>query len=201
MSYDQELISGKLKRWDHYLTKYQLPSWDLIPDIGLYMEQVIDFLKQILDYIPVINEGEEFITPAAINNYVRRGLMPKPINKRYYRVHLAYLIIICTLKESLSSSSIATIIPADLSEEDIKSIYKQYVKRHELTIDFFLKGIRSLSAGIMGREVEEDISSGDTHDLIISVAIMSGYSRVLAEKLLLLNNKTLEDGGSIEIRD
>ena len=45
MAYDTKLIAGKLRRWEKYLLAYRLPAWDTIPDIGLYMEQVIDLLK------------------------------------------------------------------------------------------------------------------------------------------------------------
>ena len=38
-----------------------------------------------------------------------------------------------------------------------------------------------------------------TEDLIASTAIVGGFSRLLAEKLLLLEGCTLETGGSIEI--
>lgn len=45
---------------------------------------------------------EQIITAAAINNYVRTKVMPGPNKKKYYRIHIAYLIIICSLKQNLS---------------------------------------------------------------------------------------------------
>ena len=49
MSYDKELIAHKLIRWEHYLNNYKLPAWKELPDIGLYMDQVIALLGQYLD--------------------------------------------------------------------------------------------------------------------------------------------------------
>ena len=95
MAYDTKLIAGKLRRWEKYLLAYRLPAWDTIPDIGLYMEQVIDLLKGYLDYMPPELKEEQIITGAAINNYVRRGYLPMPVKKRYYRIHIAHLIMIC----------------------------------------------------------------------------------------------------------
>ena len=46
MNYDNDLIAQKLRRWEKYLNDYRLPDWEDIPDIGLYMEQVIILLKQ-----------------------------------------------------------------------------------------------------------------------------------------------------------
>ena len=98
MEYNNDLVAGKLRRWEKYLDSYRLPSWEEIPDLGLYMEQVIVLLRQYLDYLPPELKAEEFITSAAVNNYVRTKLMPEPVKKRYYREHIAYLLLICTLK-------------------------------------------------------------------------------------------------------
>ena len=52
MTYNKELITHKLIRWEHYLNNYKLPAWKELPDIGLYMDQVIALLGQYLDFIP-----------------------------------------------------------------------------------------------------------------------------------------------------
>ena len=52
MTYDKDLIAGKLRRWEKYLLNYRLPAWEEIHDIGLYMDQVVTLLKQYLDYLP-----------------------------------------------------------------------------------------------------------------------------------------------------
>lgn len=73
MAYDKQLIAGKLRRWEKYLLRYHLPEWENIPNMGLYMEQVVDLLMEYLDYMPPELKEEQVITGAAINNYVRRG--------------------------------------------------------------------------------------------------------------------------------
>ena len=100
MAYDNALVAGKLRRWERYLDNFRLPQWEEIPDFGLYMEQVITLLREYLDYLPPELKEEQFITAATINNYVRTKVMPEPVKRRYYRVHIAYLIIILTLKQS-----------------------------------------------------------------------------------------------------
>ena len=95
MEFDNDLVVGKLRRWEKYLAAYRLPAWEQIPDLGLYMEQVVLLLRQYLDYLPPELKQPEPITAAAINNYVRTRLLPEPRKKRYYRVHIAYLIMIC----------------------------------------------------------------------------------------------------------
>lgn len=201
MAYDKELIAGKLRRWEQYLNDYRLPAWEQLPDIGLYMEQVTALLKQYLDYLPPELKEEQFITPSTINNYVRRGLMPEPVKKRYYRIHLAYLIIICSLKHCLSIPTLHTIIPMGITEEKVREIYSSYVVRHRIAAQYFVGQVRLGAAGILDREPESEISSDKADDLIMTSAVVSGFARLLAEKLLLLNDRTLADGGSIDPRE
>ncbi|MBR6951755.1 MAG: DUF1836 domain-containing protein [Oscillospiraceae bacterium] len=202
MPYDKALIAGKLRRWEKYLESYRLPMWDEIPDFGLYMEQVISLLKDYLDYMPPELKEAQFITGAAINNYVRKRIMPEPIKKKYYRVHIAYLIMICSLKQSISIPTLQTMLPVEMSEEELKETYNAYARRHHQVATYFNEQIRIAAGAILDHDDDHtSLTAHDTEDLIRFSAILAGFSRLLAEKLLLLNGKTLENGGSIEIED
>ena len=197
--YDNDLIAAKLRRWDKYLAKYRLPAWEEIPDIGLYMEQVVIVLKQYLDYLPPELKDEQFITASTINNYVRTKVMPMPVKKKYYRSHLAYLIMICSLKQCLSIPTLQTMIPMGLTDEQVEETYNSYALRHQLACRYFSQQVRAAAAGILDHEPESELSTGDTGELITSTAIIGGFSRLLAEKLLLLEGKDLTNGGSIAL--
>lgn len=199
MQYDKELIAGKLRRWEGYLNNYQLPDWESIPNIGLYMEQVIRLLKSYLDYLPPELKEDQFITAATINNYVRKKIMPEPIKKKYYRTHIVYLIIICSLKHSLSIPTLQTMIPVDLSEDELRSFYTSYSRRHSLASKYFVKQVREAAAGILDYDPVSEMATDRAEDLITSAAVVCGFARLLAEKLLLLDGRTLENGGSIEV--
>lgn len=200
MSYDEDLVAGKLRRWEVYLEKFHLPEWETIPDIGLYMEQVVVLLKQYLDYMPPELKGEDQpITASAINNYVRTKIMPSPEKKRYYRVHIAYLIMICTLKQSLSIAMIKKFIPVGISEDEVRQAYESYARRHSISSQRFIEEVRVASAKILKHEDVSEFSVEGINELISYAAIIGGLSRLFAEKLILLDGLTLETGGSIEV--
>lgn len=200
MQYDQELVAGKLRRWEGYLNNYRLPLWDDIPNFGLYMEQVIELLKGYLDYLPPELKEEQFLTAATINNYVRKKVIPQPEKKRYYRTHIAYLIIICTMKHALSIPTVQTMLPNELPEDQLEQIYNAYAKRHRLVAEYYVKMMRELSSEILNHDDAGAFAVKDTTELIYSTAIISGFSRLTAEKLLLLEGKDLTNGGSISVR-
>lgn len=200
MAYDNDLIAGKLRRWEKYLEHYRLPAWEEIPDFGLYMEQVVQLLKQYLSYLPPGLKQSQTITSAAINNYVRTKMLPEPRKKKYYRVHIAYLIMICTLKQSLSLSMLQTLLPGNLpEEEEVRRAYSSFAQRHSLCAQYFVDQVKLSAATMLDHAVVTELAVQDTTELIASTAILSGLAKLFAEKLLLLKDKTLENGGSIEI--
>lgn len=200
MNFDKELVAGKLRRWEKYLEGFKLPGWNEIPDIGLYMEQVIILLKEYLDYLPPELKDEQIITAATINNYVRTKIMPEPIKKKYYREHIAYLVMICTMKQILPIAVISRIIPMNIPGDEVRAIYDRYSDKHLQTKRYFLKQIRLVAGPILDHAEIIEESATDTSDLIIMCTIFAGFSRLLAEKLLLLDGRDLTNGGSIEIR-
>ena len=186
MRFDNTLVSEKLTKWEKNLESYQLPRWDTIPNLGLYMEQVITLLKEYLSYLPSEEEEDPVITAAAINNYVRKKVMPMPVKKRYYRTHIAYLVMICSLKQSMSIATLQVMLPPDLSEEELKRFYDAYVSRHRAYAKYFVQLIRETSAGIFDGVESGGISAGSTEGLITSAAVISGFARLLAGELLSL---------------
>ncbi|MBQ2895207.1 MAG: DUF1836 domain-containing protein [Oscillospiraceae bacterium] len=182
MPYEGTLIKEKLYRWENYLQRFALPDWAELPDTGLRMVEVVALLRGWLDYLPNDLRGERHITAAAINNYVRLRAMPRPRARRYYRIHLAYLLMICTLKQTLSLSMIARLLPSDLTEPELQARYEAYAQRHyRLTADFARTGLEASLPVLEERSGEEAARA-----LVESAAIVSGFSRLMAEKLLLL---------------
>lgn len=189
MKFDNRRTVEELKRWETYWRLYRLPAWNEIPNLGLYMEQVIGLMTEYL-HVPRTEDSEEsFVTAAAINNYVRKKVMPKPIKKKYYRQHIAYLLIICTLKYCMSIPTLQIMIPFDLSEEETEKVYTNYVARHHEAVDFFMAYTRVVEEEMAeGREPTEGYPS-TPENLIITAAVFSGLARTLAEKLLQLHER------------
>ena len=192
MAYTNAFVAAKLRRWEKYLHNYRLPDWEAIPDFGLYMEQVIDLLKQYLDYLPPELKAEQFITAATINNYVRTKVMPEPVKKRYYREHIAYLIIIASLRQTLSIALIRRIIPMGLDRAQVEEVYRGYARQHAISARIFTDQIRLAAAPILEHEDSDENAAECTEDLIARAAITGGFYRLLAEKLLLLEEKQPE---------
>ncbi len=181
--YDNELIAAKLRRWETYLENYRLPAWEEIPDIGLYMDQVVTLVKGYLDYMPPELKEEQIITPAAINNYVRKKFMPQPVKKRYYRTHLAYLLILCALKPSLSISDIQSLIPMSAGEEELHHFYNAFRQQHKRSAEFFITRIERLKRLVVKEEFFGSAFKDPATEIVVDVALLSSFTKILSDKL------------------
>lgn len=186
MSYDKELIAHKLIRWEHYLNNYKLPAWKELPDIGLYMDQVIALLGQYLDFIPMEDSKDKPVTPTTINNYVRLKVMPAPEKRKYYRVHIAFLIMIFTLKQGISINGLQQLLPSTANEEEIKSFYHRL--HRPAARGGQLLHCPDPAPGVQGILDPQAADDGAVENVIIQSILQSGFSRIMAEKLLHLQN-------------
>lgn len=97
----EELVELKEK-----LTTQRPDGWDKLPDIPLYMDQVVSYLtRQMMCFEP-----EDALTSAMINNYIKDGLLSRANGKKYGQEHLAYLTAISALKQVLSVREMRTLV-------------------------------------------------------------------------------------------
>jgi len=168
------MMLGKLESWEAQLSAHSLPKWSQLPELDLYMDQVVLLLTRYLSF-PPRGEGEEkIITASIVNNYVRMRIMPAPVKKKYNRVHLAYLLVICSLKQSLSIASIQKMMPMGLDEQSVALHYDHFVDLYSLIVSEFSK-----YSHMMLKSTPPDGST-----LISTAAIISNLSTSLTEYLL-----------------
>ena len=104
----EEVLNSILEEMGNVLN---IKSGD-IPNIDLYMDQVLSFLDEKLDYTRRSTEdGEEKIfTKTMINNYAKNNLLPSPVKKKYSKEHMMTLIFIYYFKNFLSINDVYTLI-------------------------------------------------------------------------------------------
>lgn len=104
------------------MRQFHCPRWDEMPDIPLYMDQVLAFLDKRIALFEPPEEGR-LITSTMINNYVKQKLIPAPVQKKYEREHLTRLLMICILKGSFSIAEIQSMLNYVLRCYDMQQVY------------------------------------------------------------------------------
>ena len=76
-----------------------------------------------------------------INNYVKQGLIKPPKKKKYNRIHIATLIVICMLKQIYSINDISELIQLAIKTAKINTAYNQFCEALERAISYTFDGI------------------------------------------------------------
>ena len=181
MKDDSQQINALLHEWRENMEGYRLPEWKDFPGLELYMDQVIILVNQYLAMFEADKQSDNAVTPAMINNYVKMKIVPAPVKKRYTRVHLAYLVMVCTLKQTMSMEMIRKLLPVDMAEQEVCLTYQIFVQKQKKTFDLLTELIDNRK--IMSPESED----GDgVRDMVLQTAIFSNLARSLTRSLLTL---------------
>lgn len=143
----------ELSSWCSEMKTYATPSWDALPDLDLYMDQVITYLERQMRLFAQDDE-EKLITPSMINNYVKNEIIPRPSQKKYSRVHLAYLLAISLLKQVLPIPDISGIIASQAGNMEMSELFDKF------------RAIQDEAFHTAAIRVDEAISSGKRNNSI-----------------------------------
>lgn len=113
--------------------KIHIPRWNELPEIDLYLDQVVNYIEKYIGQYNVSKE-DKIITKTMINNYVKQGIMPAPEKKKYSRSHIAYLIVICVLKQVYSISDIGKLISLTIQYFELSKAYNRFCANLEVSV-------------------------------------------------------------------
>jgi hypothetical protein len=143
-------------------------DWDSLPDIELYRDQVLSYMKRQHSLQP----EDAQLTGAMINNYIKSGLLPRANGKKYTKDHLVYLTAICSLKQVLSVGATDALLKLQPNIADAKGFYGKYLAEME-------EAFRETAGRVNESYTEEQLASA-----ALQLAISSYAQKLACEKLL-----------------
>lgn len=123
---------------ENKIINFHCPRFNELPQVPLYKDQVILYIEQQLDPIN-INKKEKLLTPTMLNNYVKQKVISPPQNKKYDQSHLAYLIVVCILKQIFSLSEVCDLLKYQSSICSTEYGYNSFCKDIEMAIKSVFK--------------------------------------------------------------
>ncbi|MBO0440105.1 DUF1836 domain-containing protein [Candidatus Enterococcus ikei] len=181
-------IKSSLEVWGKELVDVHLPRWHELPEIELYMDQVITLVERYLSPV-ILKEKHTLLTSSMVNNYVKLGLIPAPKKKRYNQKHLAFLIAITLLKQVLSIPEIKQGILFQGAVVGIREAYNLFCDEQEAA----LAVVVSQALG------QEPIGAFDkpipVEYMVVKGATLSFATKLFTEKVIELEQKYLEENG------
>ncbi len=174
-------INSILNNWLNELASFSYKDYQDLPDIDLYMDQVVTFLEKQLAIFQTSSLDKQ-ITSSMINNYVKGGVVSAPISKKYNREHLALIEEVCTLKQVLTIAEVKQIIDERYRKEDVEK---------DVVFNSFkdLLNEKNLEAISATKEALEGIENNDTKeltDLAVHLALTANGYISIAKRILFL---------------
>lgn len=152
------------------LNRERPSTWENLPDIALYMDQVISYMpRQLIRY-----DENENLTSAMVNNYIKDGLLPRADGKKYGQTHLAYLTAICALKQVLSVKEMKALIQDGLQGREPERVYDYFCRA--------MDGALNEAANTLDEGTEQENLSR----LALELALRSYANRLACQRILSL---------------
>ena len=134
-----------------------------IPDIDLYMDQVIQLFENKLGYLKR-NEEDKILTKTMINNYSKGNLFMDIKNKKYSKNHIILIILIYELKSVISIPDIKVAfnnIVKSYDENsadkiDLENLYKKHLKMISKNDDDIKEEILNITKELENLNAEEE---------------------------------------------
>ena len=152
------------------IRELRLPRYTDIPAIDLYMDQLLTYIDAQLR--PLVAPDEKLLTASMVNNYVKVGMIPRPVGKKYDREHLAMLLMICVFKQALSMESISRLL-GFLCERDVRTGYDQ-----------FCAIIRRIEESAKGGRIELFGDEMDEREMALRSGVMAALCTIHTCRLL-----------------
>ena len=115
--------------------EFHIPRFNELPRVPLYKDQVITYLENLVKSMN-IESDEKLLTPTMLNNYVKQKVVSPPKDKKYNEKHLAYLIVVCLLKQVFTLQEICELINIQIESCPIEVAYNYFCSEVFSTRDF-----------------------------------------------------------------
>lgn len=112
----------ELREYLQSVKEFTLPRYKELPNVDLYMEQVLKYVNGALNTLSP--EDERVLTSFMVNNYVKAKMVSEPVKKKYSKDQIGYLIAITLMKTTISMADMSLLLELDTNvSKDQEKIY------------------------------------------------------------------------------
>jgi len=124
----KDILGAIIERRER-INSAHIPTWDKLPSLNLYMDQLIFILSEIFE--PYFDDVPKLINKAIINNYVKLGYIPAPVKKKYSKEHIA---VVCSLKQVMPIAAISALVKAQTEKIPLSEFYDNFCANREKAV-------------------------------------------------------------------
>ncbi len=175
---------------------------DMIPNLDLYMDQVITLFEDKLTHTKRYKE-DKLLTKTMINNYIKDKVLMPAVKKKYTKEHILLMILLYDLKQVLAIGDIKHLFGilinnGEIGSEVLSELYQIVLDLKLEEANAFRKEISHIEESIKVQEERLSLEGIDEEKIISMLQVIlltekANYYKRLAEKIVdekIVNNPT-----------
>lgn len=158
---------------------FSLPRYNDIPNVGLYLEQVVKYISEYLEPL-----GSFSLTGSMVSNYVKKGLIANPVKKQYDREQIARLLFTAIAKNVLSMEDIRLLFEMQGKSYTPKKAYDYFCCEFENVLDYVF--------GVKEKLDTVGTDNNDTKTMLRNTIIAIAYKVYLDKYFAAIHAESIE---------
>ena len=166
---------------------------DTIPNLDLYMDQVITLFENKLSHTKRYEE-DKLLTKTMINNYIKDKVLIPAVKKKYTKEHILLMILLYDLKQVLAIGDIKHLFGilienGEVNSEVLSDIYQIFIDLKLEEASTFEKEVSKIEDSIYTKIDLLSLDDIDKEKLMSMVQVIlltekANYYKRLAEKII-----------------
>jgi len=195
------------QKWLEEVDHFSLPKFKELPNVDLYMEQVLKYINDVLRVFS--SDEQKILTSFMVNNYVKARMIEEPKKKKYSKEQIGYLMAITLMKSTISMSDMSLLLEMDKNVTlDKGRLYAFYCDLESSIVHESTKKTKSAVDNLVKKyKTEKEKNNAEADDnlrnslgfLALRLAIRAQSNKILSDQIIEQIRKDLHGAKAIEI--
>ena len=193
------------------LTKFHYPRYGELPDDLVFLDAIVKLVNESHKPIPFeMRKNSKLFTSSMASNYIKQGLTPPPVGKKYTRDHICRIYFASMMKLVFSTDSVLALTNKLFTEDNVASVNDALAETFEHSIGCYavyglaaLEGVEEVEEKGGRRRIANELNYGKMledepwcdleHDVFMLVNFVADTFASKAVSVAMLGGKPFEE--------
>lgn len=149
-------MSENIKSTLQGLTRFHYPRYDELPEDLVFLDAIVKLVNHSHAPIPFeMRRNSKLFTFSMASNYIKQGLTPPPVGKKYTRTHICLIYFASMMKLVFSTDNVLALTRKLFTEDNVASVNDALAETFEHSISCYARyGLAALEGDKLAKVPE-----------------------------------------------
>ena len=139
------------------LTGFHYPRYDELPEDLVFLDAIVKLVNESHAPVPFeMRKNSKLFTSSMASNYIKQGLTPSPVGKKYTREHICRIYFAAMMKLVFSTDNVLALTKKLFTEDNVASVNDALAETFERSISCYARyGLAALGGEGSHEEFDE----------------------------------------------